>query len=163
MTLTLKENIFLESIPNSLATTKEFQLKSYLEQKGNEPLTRLFNKIDQLDSLPSLANAETKKLTALLKGLIQDVDYLFFESPEKHLNTENLYLFISALKYHTIAQKKIVFISSLMERFWTRFCSKAITRNEDHEFLIFPLGKEQEGRGQLRFLNLKQLPKKQAA
>lgn len=149
-------------------TTKEFQLKNYLEQKGNEPLIRLFNKIHQLDSLPSTADLETKKLTALLKVLIQDVDYLFFECPEKHLNTENLYLFISALKYHLIAHEKVIFISSPMERFWTRFCTKTITRNKNREFLILPLRNEKredkqgQRQDQLRFFNLK-LDKKQAA
>ena len=139
--LTLKENIFLESIPNSLANSKEFQLKEFFKKKDNKHLAKLFERIDNLDSLSSEASAEIKKLTSIIKGFIQDVDYLFFESPERHLSNENLKIFIRALKYHIHGQNKIALINSPVEELWLPFCSSKVVCNQKKEFLVLPCKK----------------------
>ena len=136
--LTLKENIFLESIPNSLANTKEFQLQEFLEKKDNRHLAKLFDKIDNIDLLPNEVSAEVRKLTTIVKGFLQDMDYLFFESPERHLSSDNLKTFIRALRYHVRSQSKAALVCSSLEKLWLPFCSSLITYNQKKEFQLLP-------------------------
>ncbi|MCY4523535.1 MAG: hypothetical protein OXB84_02225, partial [Halobacteriovoraceae bacterium] len=110
--ITLKENILLESISNSLANSKEFQLREFFKRKDNKHLAKLFEKIKKLDIPSHKADMESKKLTVIIKAFLQDVDYLFFESPEKHLSGENLKIFIRALKYHVKGPDKVALIST---------------------------------------------------
>ena len=136
--LTLKENIFLESIPNSLANTKEFQLQEFLEKKDNRHLAKLFDKVDNIDLLPNQVSVEVRKLTVIVKGFLQDMDYLFFESPERHLSSDNLKTFIRALRYHVRSQSKTALVCSSLEKLWLPFCSSLITYNQKKEFQLLP-------------------------
>ena len=129
--LSLKDNIFLESIPNSLASSKDVQLREFFEKKDNLYLNRLFDRIDKSEKKSEEANQEIRKLTALIKGFIQEVDYLFFESPEKHLSDENLKIFINALRYHSCRWNRISFIKSPLKDFWYQICSVEVVFKND--------------------------------
>ena len=138
--LSLKDNIFLESIPNSLASSKDVQLREFFKKKDSLYLNKLFEKIDQSEKKTEGMNQETRKLTALIKGFIQEVDYLFFESPEKHLSDENLKIFINALNYHSCRWNRISFIKSPLKDLWHQICSVEVLFKNDRGYSISSCG-----------------------
>ncbi|TNF27660.1 MAG: hypothetical protein EP319_10900 [Deltaproteobacteria bacterium] len=137
--MSLRENIHLDSVPLSLSTTKEMELKNLLSKIGNNDLLELFAKIDNLEIKVSEVCDQTRKMAALIKGLIQEADFLFLEAPEKHLTEENLRLFVNALNYQVQENGQMVFISSPATLFWQGKVSKIITRGPKKEFLITPV------------------------
>lgn len=137
--MSLRENIHLDSVPLSLSTTKEMELKNLLSKIGNDDLLELFAKIDNLEIKVSEVSDQTRKMAALIKGLIQEADFLFLESPEKHLTDEGLRLFVNALNYQVQENGQMVFISSPATLFWQGKVSKIITRGPKKEFLITPV------------------------
>ena len=134
--LTLKENIFLESIPTSLAQSKEFQLETYLKKTRNINLIRLFKKVSLLDVYPDKIDDQTRKIVALIKGLLQEADYLFLEHPEKHLSSTNLDLFIKAMEYQNKTLPQIIVIGSANAGMWTPFISKLIRQDEFYQYSL---------------------------
>ena len=136
--LSLRENIYLDSVPNTLISSKDFQLNQYLEKSGNKYLLEIYKRLLLLDETPDKVDIVTRKLAALLKGLIQDCDYLFLDHPEEYLNEENLEIFTQALAIQTGLTGKIVFIHSDKESLWVEHVSKTVVRDENFEFLVEP-------------------------
>ncbi len=137
--MSLRENIHLDSVPLSLSNTKEMELKNLLSKIGNDDLLNLFAKIDDLEKKVSEVSDQTRKLAALIKGLIQEADFLFLESPEKHLSDDHLRLFVNALNYQVLHNGQMVFISSPATLFWQGKVNKIITRGPKKEFLLTPV------------------------
>ena len=140
--LTLKENILLESIQNSLSETKEIQLSKLLNQTKNEFLIRFFQQLESkefLEKTPDEVTQRVRKIAALIKGLLHGNDFLFLESPETFLTPEDLDLFIRALKYQTEHLQQVVLISSPNEKEWFNHVSKLVTRGPSQEFLVSPI------------------------
>ncbi|MCO4792620.1 MAG: ATP-binding protein [Bacteriovoracaceae bacterium] len=140
--LSLRENIHLDSVQMSLSNTKEMELQNLLKKIGNEYLLELFTKINDLESKSSQVNDQTRKVAALIKGLIQEADYLFLERPEKHLSDDNLKLFVKALNYQSQTNGQVIFISSPSLLFWQGKVTKIITRGAKKEFLVTPVIKQ---------------------
>ena len=169
--LTIRENIYLDSIPNSLTSTKEFQLKTFLRRKGNVNLMELFNKIQLLDEYPENVDAQTRKLAALIKGMLQDTDYLLLGHPEKYLDRQNRERFIRALEFQASSTGQIILVASEEQEFWSPMMTKIVERNENKQFEIKPVlrkaiseesdRKPNEGNtGHLKFFNFEQEDKK---
>lgn len=161
--LTLRENIYLDSLPHSLTQSKDFQLKSHLEKMGNEYLLKLFHKIGSLDCYPTEVDQQTRKIAALIKALMQNPDYLLLEKPEHDLDQEHLLLFVKAMEFQTIGQGLVVLISSPQEKFWQQHISKTVTRGPKQEFLVDSNAFDKKSTnsndtekklGHLRFVNL---------
>lgn len=129
--LTLKENILLDGVTNSLCMSKEFQLKRHLNKEGRPALVELFTKIGDIDLRPHEVSNETKKLTSLLKTLLKPSDYIFLERPELHLSENNLHIFIEALKEQLEKTEQTIFIHSLDEDLWAPYASKKILKGAD--------------------------------
>lgn len=129
--LSLKENILLDGVLNSLCMTKEFQLKRHLDKEGRPCLVELYNKIGNIELKPDEATKEAKKLASLLKTLLKPSDYIFLERPELHLSDENLNIFIAALQEQIEKTEQTIFIHSLSEEIWTPYASKKIQKGSD--------------------------------
>lgn len=139
--MSLRDNIHLDSVPLSLSNTKEMELKYLLDKIGNDDLLNLFAKIENLEVKVSEVSHQVRKLAALIKGLIQEADYLFLEMPEKHLSDNQLRLFVNALNHQVQNNGQMVFISSPAVLFWQGKVSKIITRGPKKEFLVTPVVK----------------------
>lgn len=137
--MSLRENIHLDSVPLSLSNTKEMELKNLLDKIGNEDLLSLFDVINDLEKKVSDVSNQVRKVAALIKGLIQEADFLFLEMPEKHLSDEHLRMFVNALNHQVQHNGQIVFISSPAVLFWQGKVSKIISRGPKKEFLVTPV------------------------
>jgi hypothetical protein len=138
-TLSIRENIHLDSVPNQLSTSKDIHLSKLLEKTGNAYLIKMFNFIPELDNFPEQVCERTRKLASLIKGMIQEADYLFLEKPELCLNNEHLELFIKAIHYQSRTLGQIIFVHSKDEKFWQTHINKIVTRGEKNEFLVTPV------------------------
>ncbi|MCP4912939.1 MAG: hypothetical protein GY909_07460 [Oligoflexia bacterium] len=134
--LTLRENIYLDSIPSSLSDTKEFQLNNFLKRSGNGHLIDLFQNITLLDELPHQVDQQTKKLAALTKGLLRPSKFLLLECPEKYLNKKNLEIFTNALQYQIVTTGQIVLIATDYTEYWETMANKLVSRNMENQFKI---------------------------
>jgi hypothetical protein len=135
-TMTLRENIHLDSVPTKLSITKEHELSHLLKRLGNNALLELFNRIDSWDVVSSKVNDRERKIAALLKGLLQEAEYIFLNNPEKYLNEEELNLFKKALEFQMSTFGQIAFISSPDYGAWEPFCSKLVSRGQGQQFQI---------------------------
>lgn len=129
--LSLKENVLLDGVMNSLCMSKEFQLKTHLDKEGRPALVKLYSKIGNLESRPNEVSSETRKLTSLLKTLLKPSDYIFLDRPELYLSEENLQIFIEALQEQLEKTEQTIFIHSLHEEIWIPYASKKILKGPD--------------------------------
>lgn len=168
--LSLRENIYLDSIPNSLSETKDFQMRSFLQRSSNHHLIDFYNRIPLLDELPGAVDAQTRKMAALFKGLLQSADYLFLESPERYLDDETLAVFTNALRFQTASRSQTVLLDSQNPQFWTPLANKVVLQNINGGYETEPILSHKVKRrflevvdgealeeGNLRFLNLENL------
>lgn len=132
--LTLRENLYLDAIPLSLVESRDFKFRQHLDQTQNKYLSELLNKIVELDVYPSRVDQRSRKIIGLIKTLLQDCDYLFYESPEDHLEQEDLETFVKALHFHLGKEKKIAFICSKEEGLWLDFATKTVSRDQKNCF-----------------------------
>lgn len=137
--LTIRENLYLDSIPLSLIDSKEFKFRQHLDQTQNRYLSELLHKVVELDVYPSSVDQRTRKIVGLIKTLLKDTEYIFYHSPEAHLEQEDLEIFIKALHFHLGKEKKIAFISSEEEQLWIDFATKTVVRDEQQRFETNPV------------------------
>jgi len=125
--LSLKENISLDSIPSTVSASKEFTLEDHLERLGNKALITLYQKIDLVEDLPYQVDAKTRKIAALVKGLLQKSDYLFMDSPERYLDDATLEIFTNALQNSLENNGQTLFLVSDNLQTWTPYVTKTVT------------------------------------
>ncbi len=168
--LSLRENIYLDSIPNSLSETKDFQMRSFLQRSSNQHLIDFYNRIPLLDELPGKVDAQTRKMAALFKGLLQSADFLFLESPERYLDNESLEVFTNALRFQTAGREQTVLIDSENPQFWLPHANKTVLHQTTGVYSVTPVLSGRVRRrflemvpdqalheGQLNFLNLEEI------
>lgn len=124
--LSLRENISLDSIPSTVSSDKEFTLEDYLERRGNHALTKLYKNIKLVEDFPGEVDSQTLKIAALIKGLLQDGQYLFLENPERFLDKENLKLFTSALLHQLSERKQTLLLKSTTPSVWSPYITQWI-------------------------------------
>jgi|GEM_PF-4464607 ABC-type lipoprotein export system ATPase subunit len=132
--MTLRENIYLDTIPLSLTQSRESQFKGHMQKQPNNHLIKLLNGVDSLDSYPSHTDQRSRKILGLSKALMQNADYLFFDAPEKHLTSHDLELFIQALHFHVGLHEKIILLSSEHENLWLQHATKRVERDSHKKF-----------------------------
>jgi hypothetical protein len=122
--LSLRDNISLDSIPSTVSSDKEFTLEDYLDRRGNDALTKLYNNIKLVEDFPGQVDSQTLKIAALIKGLLQDGQYLFLENPERFLDQENLKLFINALLHQLSEKRQTLLIKSTSPSIWSPYITQ---------------------------------------
>lgn len=132
--MTLRENLYLDTIPLSLTQSRDNQFKGHMQGQTNKHLLKLLNGIDSLDSFPSRTDQRSRKILGLSKALMQDVEFLFLDAPEKHLSAADLELFIQALHFHVGLHKKTVLLSSKHENLWLHHATKRVQRDSEQNF-----------------------------
>lgn len=168
--LSLRENIYLDSIPNSLSETKDFQMRSFLQRSSNHHLIDFYNRIPLLDELPGDVDSQTRKMAALFKGLLQSADYLFLESPERYLDDESLKVFTNALRFQAASRSQTVLLDSTNPQLWSPYANKVVLQNSNGAYDVEPVlsgkvkkkflelvNKEEIPEGNITFLNLDNL------
>lgn len=133
--LSLDENLLLHASTNDVEDEKE-SIRKMLEQSGNPHLVRLYNAISLKQNLPAQVDDETRKAMALVKALVQDVEFLFLENPEKYLGKAMLSLFVQALVYKSATTGLIVVINTKFKNIWTQHLTKRIFRDEKNFFQV---------------------------
>lgn len=140
--MTLRENIYLDTIPLSLTQSRDNQFKGHMQSQTNNHLIKLLNGIDSLDSYPSHTDQRSRKILGLSKALMQNVDFLFLDAPEKHLSVADLELFIQALHFHVGLHEKTVLLSSKHENLWLQHATKRVQRDSNKHFCTETLTKK---------------------
>ncbi len=128
--LTLRENIILESIPTTLSSkNNEIQLANHIKRTGNVYLMRLFNKLSLLDVYPNKIDDQSRKIVALIQGLLKKSDFLLFQFPEKHLQSDVVDLFIQALNFQRSSTNQTIIVHSNHEDIWLPYANKIVQKN----------------------------------
>lgn len=140
--LSLKDNILLDSVPQTLDIKRETKLHYFIEQTGNKGLFELYNNIEDLHKTPENSSPESRKLTCLVKALLQQVNIMIFEQPERHLSQVNIEYFGQALNHETKGMKKTAIISS-PSPIWNSVATKLLTRDQNGAFELFPIYNQQ--------------------
>jgi len=132
--ITLNENILMNFSPNSLTAGREFQFQEFLRERPNRELENLYKKISIPHELPVNSDAQMRKISALIKSLIFEGQFIFLESPENDLDQESIALFISILKDHISRHKQNVFIYSDDLNLWKPHVHQQVKREKDYRF-----------------------------
>ena len=132
--ITLNENILMNFSPNSLTAGREFQFQEFLGERPNRDLENLYKKISIPHELPINSDAQMRKISALIKSLIFEGQFIFLESPENDLDEEGITLFISILKDHISRHKQNVFIYSDDLNLWKPHVHQIVNREKDYRF-----------------------------
>lgn len=125
--LSLKENISLDSIPSTISSTAQFTLEDYLERLGNKHLVQLYQFIELTDDNPYQVDSRTRKIAALVKGLLQKTDFLFLENPEKYLSKDVLQVFKAAMLTQLNNHKQTLLINAQTQEEWTPIVTKTVS------------------------------------
>lgn len=131
--LSLKENISLDSIPSTVSSTKKFTLEDYLERMDNPFLIKLYHKIELVEDLPYQVDGQTRKMAALVKGLLQKADFLFLDRPEQYLDPESLKVFRNALLHNLQVNKQTLLLTSERPSFWAPYVTKTVSQKRCQE------------------------------
>ncbi|PIP96520.1 MAG: hypothetical protein COW00_10165 [Bdellovibrio sp. CG12_big_fil_rev_8_21_14_0_65_39_13] len=134
--LTLKQNIMLDSMPNSFHDKNTDLLENLITQKSNPFILEIYKSLSCLDCKPNEVDQEHLKLAGLLKGLISEGDYLLLSQPEKYLSEEKLKMVIRAINLECHSQNKIAFISSPTGNTWLPHITKQVIKNDKAEFIV---------------------------
>jgi hypothetical protein len=137
--MTLNQNILIDFSPNSLTESKEVQFQDFLKISQNRALEELYYTLELPHELPEQSNAQMKKVCSLIKSLLYEGEFIFFEAPETDLTKDTLKLFINALKERVMGRKINVLISSKTPEMWIPHAHFTVERSPDFSFLITPL------------------------
>jgi ABC-type transporter Mla maintaining outer membrane lipid asymmetry ATPase subunit MlaF len=176
--MTLNQNIMIDFTPNSLTESKDVQFQDFLKADKRQALNALYNTLELPHEMPAHSNAQMKKVCSLIKSLLYEGEFLFFEEPEIDLEPEALGLFIEALKERVQDRQINVFIYSKSPHMWMSHSHKSVQRMADYNFLVTPIVKDldwkkerenfyapipgPEEMGELRFIYPNQTKKKAA-
>lgn len=137
--LSLNQNILIDFSPNSLTESKEVQFQDFLKDPKNRALEELYHKISLPDEMPHQSDAQMKKICSLIKSLLYEGQFIFFEEPEIDLEIETLKLFTAALTEHAKQHQMNVFIYSKNLELWTPQSHKIVQRKTDYTFQVSPI------------------------
>lgn len=130
--LSIKENIFLESFPVNLTSSKESQLFDFLNKTGNDSLISLFNKIPyNQEDIKSLSETDIKRIT-IIKEVLRSTKYLILEEPEFNLDYDSIFLLNKILKHEALFNNKIIIMSTRDVNQWSNLFNKKITKVDEH-------------------------------
>ncbi len=124
--LTLRENIALDSIPSTVSSTRTFTLEDHLRRLKNPHLLELYQSILLVDEKPTQVDSKTRKISALVKGLLQQADYLFLENPEKYLDDKTFKIFQKAIKYQLNERGQTLLLTTQNASLWQTVMTKSI-------------------------------------
>ncbi len=137
--LSLRENILLDSTDHALLDDQESKWNDVLLKHDNKDMITLMNHIHDLESTPKTARENCLKIASLVKALLNKSEYIFLESPEKHLNDIQLAIFVKALKFHAKNNSTIVFIHSENQNLWRNVANKQLLFSENRRFILRPV------------------------
>ncbi len=153
--LTISENIVMDSISKSHFDINNFNLKTYIEQLINIAIIQLFNSITLPDLYPEKSNPEVIKIACLIKTLISTSKYIFLDHPEKYITEKNMTPLISALKYEALNNNRIIIINS-SNNCWNSVAKKEIKQEQSNNFKTISYGDQNTSidNSHLKFINL---------
>lgn len=139
--MTLNENILIDFSPNSLTESKEVQFQEFLKDPKHRALEELYHTIALPHEMPGQSDAQMKKVCSLIKSLLYEGQFVFFEEPEIDLGPETLKLFTAALREHAKNCQMNIFIYSKDLPLWTPQTHKIVERKKDYSFHVTPVSR----------------------
>jgi len=139
--MTLNENILIDFSPNSLTESKEVQFQEFLKDPKHRALEELYHTIALPHEMPGQSDAQMKKVCSLIKSLLYEGQFVFFEGPEIDLGPETLKLFTAALREHAKNRQMNIFIYSQDLPLWTPQAHKIVERKKDYSFHVTPVSR----------------------
>ena len=138
--LNLKDNLKLENLGHQQSN---LNIQSHLDCLKNIYLNELFKKIGPLELLPEQVDAQTQKLTSLVKCFLAKADYLFFEYPEHNLDHQNLVCLAKAMQGLIQARPKNCLVFSDKISFWSHYASHNLLNSPSHGFNVLKIEKKE--------------------
>ena len=168
--LTLRENIYLDSVPSSFADSKEAQLQNLIQKTGNKHLLEFYRSISTLDVLASKVDHQNRKATTLVKVFLQNANYLLFDRPEKYLEQKNIDYFVNILEFYKKFSNKTILLAGKRNDLWKSHITAWVYKLPNRSFKLCSTSKENllylkkaETDSTPGILNFKHLPGKKAA
>lgn len=140
--LSLIDNILMDFSPDSLTASKQAQFQDFLKEPQNETLLKLYHKVALPNDLPQHADAQMKKVSALLKALINEGQFIFLEEPERDLDAETVALFIAALKDQIARNRQNVLLFSHDLNLWMPHVNYHVKREPDYSFSLQKIARD---------------------
>lgn len=142
--MTLNQNILIDFTPNSLTESKEVQFQDFLKDPKNSALHELYHTIALPHEMPAQSDAQMKKVCSLIKSLLYEGQFVFFEEPEIDLDPHTLKLFMTALRDHAKSHQMNIFIYSRDLSLWTAQSHKIVERKKDFSFQVTSVSRNYE-------------------
>lgn len=142
--MTLNQNILIDFTPNSLTESKEVQFQEFLKDPKHSALEELYHTIALPHEMPAQSDAQMKKVCSLIKSLLYEGEFVFFEEPEIDLSPETLKLFTAALQEHAKNRQMNIFIFSKDLPLWRPQSHKMVERKKDFSFQVSPISRNFE-------------------
>ncbi len=168
--LTLRENIYLDSIPSSFADSKEVQLQNLIQKTGNRDLLEFYQSIPSLDVLASEVDHRTRKVTTLVKVFLQDVNYWLLDRPGKYLDQKNIESLAKILEFYKKFSNKTILLAAQENSAWKSLTTTWVYKLPNRSFKLCSTSKDnllhfkKERPGPTEgVLHFKNLPRKKAA
>lgn len=140
-TLTLRDNIQLETVYHQYIHDKDQLIENSITRYSNPHLQQLVNLLGPMNKKPSEVNIQQCKLCVLIKALIQETDFVYLDSPETHLNDTLQEIFIKALKRKTEYSNQLIFIHSHTDNTWEVAATKKLYQHGKKTFKLLNLNK----------------------
>lgn len=134
--MTLNENILIDFEANSLTESKVHQFQDFLKNQENRSLERLYHSLILPNEFPSQSDAQMNKICSLIKSLLFEGQFIFFEEPEKDLDSETLKIFTDALKALMKERQMNVFLFSRNLPMWMPHAQLFVERKRDFSFQV---------------------------
>jgi len=147
--LTLRENILLESTLGHKGVGAS-STDEYLKDNCNPHLVELISHVRLLDLYPSKVDLTTRKLVAIIKGLMSSRDLIFFERPEFNLDRKLIDVVKKAALFTQKQLLKTTVVCSQDDLCWEPFSHMIIKKNEEG----FKISKGPLNRIEDRFLSI---------
>ena len=137
--LSLKENIYLNSLSPTLGVPLDEQFNQKMRKTENACLGHLYHSIPNIGEQASKADLRCQKIAALVKGFLQDSDYLLLNCPEEHLSSKECELLLSTLQWCTLSMNRgTILLMSPKESLWMSHATHLVYRNVDRSFAVRP-------------------------
>jgi ABC-type lipoprotein export system ATPase subunit len=134
--LNIKQNIMLDSLPQSFSGIKEEDFEEQIKKLDNKYLLKLIKRVFPLDRTPAQLNEEERKVAILVKALLVPADFIFLDSPDFHLNDGNLNIFKQSLIFESYYSNKTILLTSSNPECWKNMATKVVHKEGPSKFNV---------------------------
>lgn len=132
--LSIRENIFLDSIPTSLAKNKDIGLKELLKNHENQSLIKIILELGKLSTMTQNLSSEQYQLASIVKAVLAPSKFLLIDTPERELSINQINMVKNTLEYEATRNHRKILLASHQPSIWLDIVTHFISKNESKGF-----------------------------